>query len=81
MRLNLDDFKKKDWLAEGWSMIKDNCMNLIDKHGYMYSGSHVAMTIATCGSDMEKSILLNSLDKFINGGKNKSSRYLSIYFA
>ena len=66
VRLKLNDFKKSELLINRWLTIKENCEDRIDKHGFMYGQSHVALTYAACGSSEDKWKFFNALDIYIS---------------
>jgi hypothetical protein len=61
-------------MRERWNTIKSHCLTRVDTHGYIYSDSHIALTFAACGTDEEKAIFLNSLDKYLLNEEEQSSK-------
>jgi hypothetical protein len=67
LRLKINNYEpKNDSLAEKWQKVKDKCMDKIEHQGYMYSSSHYAMALATCGTSKEKASFLNNVNEYLN---------------
>ena len=79
LRLKLNNYSGgTDSFAERWKMIKEKSLDRIEKHGYMYSDSHIAMTLASCGTEAEKSLFLSSVNQFVNSDSLNGAEHESI---
>lgn len=76
IRLKLNGFNDKHYLSTKFNDLKKVFQDRVSKHGHPYSDSHMALVLAMCGTQEEKSMYLDSLNEFIDMNKFKISSYL-----